>query len=110
MTDSSTRAPMEAAARREFEEIALPLTNNLYGAAMRLTRNPTEAEDLVQETLMRRAMPGEGIFELERFGEVLRAKGYTGVVSCEILSAETRGMDLEAFAKRVYDTSKAYWP
>lgn len=44
---------METADRREFERTALPLLDNLYGAAMRLTRNPTEAEDLVQDTMVR---------------------------------------------------------
>ncbi|WP_258182925.1 sigma-70 family RNA polymerase sigma factor [Enhygromyxa salina] len=44
---------MEAAARREFEQTALPLTDNLYGAAMRLTRDPAEAEDLVQDAMVR---------------------------------------------------------
>lgn len=44
---------MEAAARREFEQTALPLINNLYGAAMRLTRDPAEAEDLVQDSMVR---------------------------------------------------------
>lgn len=41
------------ATRREFERQALPLSDNLYGAAMRLTRDPAEAEDLVQDTLIR---------------------------------------------------------
>ena len=31
----------------------LPLLPSLYGAAMRLTRNPSDAEDLVQETYLR---------------------------------------------------------
>jgi RNA polymerase sigma-70 factor, ECF subfamily len=53
MTDSSSQPPMEAAARREFEATALPLINNLYGAAMRLTRDPAEAEDLVQDSMVR---------------------------------------------------------
>lgn len=44
---------MEAAARREFEQSALPLLDNLYGAAMRLTRDPAEAEDLVQDSMVR---------------------------------------------------------
>ncbi|MEY4993325.1 MAG: hypothetical protein RIS82_447 [Actinomycetota bacterium] len=35
----------------EFEQQALPLMPQLYGAALRWTRNPSDAEDLVQETL-----------------------------------------------------------
>lgn len=53
MDDSSSDPAMEAAARREFEQTALPLIDNLYGAAMRLTRNPAEAEDLVQDSMVR---------------------------------------------------------
>ena len=33
-----------------FERDALPYLNQLYAAALRMTRNPTDAEDLVQET------------------------------------------------------------
>ena len=87
---------------------ALPLEQLSY---LQFNDHPAlESDDLVMETLMRRAMPGEGVFELDRFGEVLRKKGFDGVVSCEVLSAETRGMELEAFAQRVYETSKHYWP
>jgi len=35
---------------RSFEQQALPLMPQLYGAALRWTRNPSDAEDLVQET------------------------------------------------------------
>jgi RNA polymerase sigma-70 factor (ECF subfamily) len=35
---------------KTFEEQALPLMPQLYGAALRWTRNPSDAEDLVQET------------------------------------------------------------
>ena len=42
--------PEEADQRaEEFEELAMPLLDQLYGAALRLTRNPADAEDLVQE-------------------------------------------------------------
>ena len=34
---------------QEFEQQALPLMPQLYGAALRWTRNPSDAEDLVQE-------------------------------------------------------------
>jgi len=33
-----------------FERDAMPLLDQLYGAALRMTRNPADAEDLVQET------------------------------------------------------------
>lgn len=47
-----TRAPEETDAERRarFEKDALPYLDKLYGAAMRLTRNPSDAEDLVQDT------------------------------------------------------------
>ena len=38
---------------KRFEEEALPLANTLYGGALRLTRNPADAADLVQETYLR---------------------------------------------------------
>jgi RNA polymerase sigma-70 factor (ECF subfamily) len=43
----------EAALRERFERDVLPLLSSLYGAAMRLTRNPADAEDLIQETYLR---------------------------------------------------------
>ncbi len=43
----------EAALRERFERDVIPLLSSLYGAAMRLTRNPTDAEDLIQETYLR---------------------------------------------------------
>jgi len=39
--------------RVEFERQALVHTDSLYGAAYRLTRNPRDAEDLVQDALLR---------------------------------------------------------
>lgn len=38
---------------KRFEEEALPLANVLYGGALRMTRNPADAADLVQETFLR---------------------------------------------------------
>lgn len=46
--DVATESPEARQAR--FEELALPLLDQLYSAALRTTRNPADAEDLVQET------------------------------------------------------------
>ena len=46
--DMSTETPAERAAR--FEADAMPFLDQLYSAALRTTRNPADAEDLVQET------------------------------------------------------------
>jgi RNA polymerase sigma-70 factor (ECF subfamily) len=37
----------------EFDRLVIPLSESLYGAAMRLTRDPSDAEDLVQDTMVR---------------------------------------------------------
>jgi RNA polymerase sigma-70 factor (ECF subfamily) len=39
--------------RREFEELTLPHLDPLYSAALRLTKNDRDAEDLVQDTFLR---------------------------------------------------------
>jgi RNA polymerase sigma-70 factor, ECF subfamily len=54
--------PEEGELRARFERDVLPLLPSLYAAAMRMTRNPTDAEDLVQETYLR-AFRGFGGFQ-----------------------------------------------
>jgi RNA polymerase sigma-70 factor (ECF subfamily) len=44
---------MNPTARQDFEKTALPQLDAMYGAALRLTRNPAEAEDLVQDAYVR---------------------------------------------------------
>jgi len=39
--------------RARFERDALPLMDQLYAGALRMTRNPSDAEDLLQETFVR---------------------------------------------------------
>ena len=48
LVDVATETVDERQAR--FEREALPFLDQLYSAALRTTRNPTDAEDLVQET------------------------------------------------------------
>ena len=51
MSDPSPPTLTDDERRTRFEEEALPHLDRLYAAAMRYTRNPTDAEDLVQETM-----------------------------------------------------------
>ena len=46
----------------QFADLAMPFMSALYSAALRMTRNPSDAEDLVQETYLR-AYRGFGGFK-----------------------------------------------
>jgi RNA polymerase sigma-70 factor (ECF subfamily) len=61
-TGSDSEAALQDAARpaespevlaARFERDAMPMLDQLYGAALRMTRNPADAEDLVQETYLK---------------------------------------------------------
>src|SRR5882757_9206050 len=54
-TETQPGARPESAAERaeRFERDAMPLLDQLYSAALRMTRNPADAEDLVQETYLK---------------------------------------------------------
>ncbi|MGL4304814.1 MAG: sigma-70 family RNA polymerase sigma factor [Mycobacteriaceae bacterium] len=54
-TSKTTVSPVEAQNElaTRFERDALPMIDQLYGAALRMTRNPADAEDLVQETFIK---------------------------------------------------------
>ncbi|MDQ1380057.1 MAG: polymerase sigma-70 factor, subfamily [Actinomycetota bacterium] len=45
--------PAPVADQATFAEQAMPYMSALYAAALRMTRNPSDAEDLVQETFLR---------------------------------------------------------
>jgi RNA polymerase sigma-70 factor (ECF subfamily) len=54
VADERPELPTDPAALRAlFEQQALPFIDQLYGAAMRMTRNPADAQDLVQETFVK---------------------------------------------------------
>src|SRR5215510_12054917 len=55
MMEEQATTPHDEAAqtRAQFEEQALPFMDQLYAAAMRMTRNPADAADLVQETFVK---------------------------------------------------------
>ena len=48
-----TQQGEQAQQREQFERDAMPFVDQLYGAALRMTRNPADAEDLLQETMVK---------------------------------------------------------
>ena len=70
---------------------------------------PLASPDLFSETIDRRALPGDGEFDLARFSGIFKAKGYAAPVSVEILNREMRAWPKDVFAQRVYDAAIRYW-
>lgn len=50
---SETTQESAAALEARFTRDALPYLDQLYGAAMKMTRNPSDAQDLIQETFLK---------------------------------------------------------
>lgn len=50
---SDSKAAADSEATAAFEQEMLPLLDEMYAAALTLTRNPTDAADLVQDTFLR---------------------------------------------------------
>jgi sugar phosphate isomerase/epimerase len=71
---------------------------------------PLASGDLWAETLQRRAAPGDGELDLTRFCEIVQAKGYTGPVAVEVMSAELRALGPAEHARRTLAGARRYWP
>ena len=71
---------------------------------------PLASDDLMSETLQRRTLPGEGEFELPRFCEIVRAKGYDGPIAIEIMSATLRSEGAHEYARKTEAAARPYWP
>lgn len=91
-------APLDAIAYVEFDDAKAP--------------GPRASElgaDLADETLHHRTFPGAGVLDCARFASVLRARGYTGMVSVEVLDRAWRGRPLDEFARGCHAASAPYW-
>ncbi len=86
------RVPLEKIAYVQFDDALAPCS-----------------DDLFNETMNRRTMPGEGVLDLERFSTTLLERGWEGVVSVEVLSEELRALPIPAFMRRAYEATRRYW-
>ena len=62
---------------------------------------------ILEETIERRALPGEGAFDLDGFIRSVEATGYRGLYGVEILSDAQRRAPLADAAQRAADTTRA---
>jgi sugar phosphate isomerase/epimerase len=90
--DDLATVPLEEIAYIEFADALTP-----------------ESDNLMSETMNRRALPGEGTLELDRFASTLLKRGFDGTVSVEVLSAELRALPINEIAGRIYATTSPYW-
>jgi sugar phosphate isomerase/epimerase len=70
---------------------------------------PEYPERMIRESLHRRALPGEGVLELQRFAATLLERGWNGTVSVEVLSAALRQLPIDDLVGRLYATTAPYW-
>ena len=70
---------------------------------------PEYRERMIRESLHRRALPGDGILELDRFATTLREMGYDRIVSVEVLGADLRELPVDVLAGRLYAATAPYW-
>ena len=104
----STETPRQRAAR--FERDALPYRGPMYSIALRMTRNPADAEDLVQETFTR----AYASFERFQPGTNLKAWLYriltnTFLGNCRKRSREPRSAPVGEISDRQLARA-ASWP
>jgi sugar phosphate isomerase/epimerase len=64
-------------------------------------------DDLIDETVNHRRLPGEGEFDLRSYIEVCRECGYDGPWGVEVLSEDLRNQPLEVIFRRAYETTAA---
>jgi len=66
-----------------------------------------DMDDLVDETVNHRALPGEGELDLRAYVEVCRDHGYPGPWGVEVLSEELRNQPIDVIFRRAYETTAA---
>jgi sugar phosphate isomerase/epimerase len=64
-------------------------------------------DDLVDETVNHRELPGEGEIDLHAYVEACRDHGYAGPWGVEVLSEELRNNPIDVIFRRAYETTAA---
>ena len=64
-------------------------------------------DDLVDETVNHRELPGEGEFDLRGYVAACQDHGYAGPWGVEVLSEELRNNPIDVIFRRAYETTAA---
>jgi sugar phosphate isomerase/epimerase len=64
---------------------------------------------LGRQTMNLRALPGQGVLELDRFASTLLDRGWEGTVSAEILSETLRVLPIHEIMKEIHETMARFW-
>ncbi len=92
-----------------WEDLAAVPVDDIAYLQFTDAREPEYRDRMIRESLHRRALPGEGILELDRFATTLLEMGYDGIVSVEVLGAELRELPVDVLVRRLHDTTAPYW-
>jgi len=68
-----------------------------------------DMDDLVDETVNHRRLPGEGEFDVPAYVEACREHGYRGPWGVEVLSDQLRNLPMEEIFRRAYETTSAHF-
>jgi sugar phosphate isomerase/epimerase len=63
----------------------------------------------MHEAMHRRALPGDGVLDLDRFVATLRDRGWDALVSMQVLSDELRRLSVEDSTRLIHDAGARYW-
>jgi sugar phosphate isomerase/epimerase len=66
-------------------------------------------DDLVDETVNHRDLPGEGEFDIRGYVDACRDHGYAGPWGVEVLSEELRSNPIDVIFRRAYETTAAHF-
>jgi len=92
-----------------WEDLAAVALDDIAYVQFTDALRPEYRDRMIRESLHRRALPGEGVLELDRFAATLLDRGWDGTVSVEVLSAQLRELPVAELAGRLYTTTAAYW-
>jgi sugar phosphate isomerase/epimerase len=69
---------------------------------------PLVTDDLREESTNRRALPGAGFLDLDRFATTLLERGWQGLVTVEVLGAAS-GLPVRDLVRQCDDSAARYW-